>query len=436
MGERACKGVFCEGQCTVAVRSGAPAPDFYWDGQCTACPAKFYKDSHCLVVSRTSWIFNPTKAEHGASLKIGWQKGQDKPQLQLDFRCSRLIPGHCSEGGEIVDEKACGALGVHCEAKCRKPQSSPAPTPQLYWDGQCKACPAKLYSHCSQGGTLVGEKGCGPEKIMCEGRQGVHDWQYKWIKLGLERPHTVFIFCRTFHAPRNFASIPKNPRSLRLNLRSRVGQCAKPAAAPEAADWIIIGGGASGCAAAAALADAGEDVLVLERGQSDLDGGGVEWVGDTIYSPMYISMCEMRGEWASELCQVQWGRHQLSVGVWLFPIAGSWSNRDNQVISWTAGFVDWNMRDTSISQVRCFSLGIVVPWQEHGFTSHLWYHFLYYLWSNMVSWKRTIHEVDEIPWPWWFLMIRGFFHQLSASPLIFCRLNEQFYSFIGLTSGS
>lgn len=48
------------------------------------------------------------------------------------------------------------------------------------------------------------------------------------------------------------------------------GHCAKPAEAPEAADWIIIGGGASGCAAAA-LVDAGEDVLVLERGQSDLD---------------------------------------------------------------------------------------------------------------------------------------------------------------------
>lgn len=169
VGERACKGVFCEGQCTVAVRSGAPSPDFYWDGQCTACPAKFYKDSHC------------------------------------------------AQGGEIVDEKACGLVGAHCEAKCRKPQSSPAPTPQLYWDGQCTACPAKFYSHCSQGGTLVGEKGCGLLKIMCE------------------------------------------------------GQCAKAAAAPEAADWIIIGGGASGCAAAAALADAGEDVLVLERGKSDLD---------------------------------------------------------------------------------------------------------------------------------------------------------------------
>ena len=26
---------------------------------------------------------------------------------------------------------------------------------------QCKACPASLYSHCSDGGKLVGERGCG-----------------------------------------------------------------------------------------------------------------------------------------------------------------------------------------------------------------------------------------------------------------------------------
>lgn len=167
--ERACNGAMCEGQCTVPVRSGAPEPKFYWDGECTACPAKLYKDSHC------------------------------------------------SEGGEIVEEKACGPANAHCEAKCRLPQSSPAPKPKLYWDGQCTACPAHLYSHCSNGGTLVGEKGCGLLKVFCE------------------------------------------------------GHCAKPAEAPEAADWIIIGGGASGCAAAAALVDAGEDVLVLERGQSDLD---------------------------------------------------------------------------------------------------------------------------------------------------------------------
>ena len=38
-----------------------------------------------------------------------------------------------------------------------------------------------------------------------------------------------------------------------------------------------MGGGASGCAAAAALADAGEEVLVLERGQSDLERGGRFW---------------------------------------------------------------------------------------------------------------------------------------------------------------
>ena len=91
------------------------------DGQCTACPAKLYKDSHC------------------------------------------------SEGGEIVEEKACGPVNAHCEAKCRLPQSSPAPKPKLYWDGQCTACPAHLYSHCSNGGTLVGEKGCGLLKVFCEG---------------------------------------------------------------------------------------------------------------------------------------------------------------------------------------------------------------------------------------------------------------------------
>ena len=119
--QRACNGAMCEGQCTVPVRSGAPEPKFYWDRQCTACPAKLYKDSHC------------------------------------------------SEGGEIVEEKACGPVNAHCEAKCRLPQSSPAPKPKLYWDGQCTACPAHLYSHCSNGGTLVGQKGCGMLKVFCEG---------------------------------------------------------------------------------------------------------------------------------------------------------------------------------------------------------------------------------------------------------------------------
>lgn len=49
------------------------------------------------------------------------------------------------------------------------------------------------------------------------------------------------------------------------------GHCLKPPEAPRPADWIIVGGGASGCAAAAALADQGEEVLLLERGPSDLE---------------------------------------------------------------------------------------------------------------------------------------------------------------------
>lgn len=31
VGERACNGALCEGQCTKPVLSGAPEPSFYWD---------------------------------------------------------------------------------------------------------------------------------------------------------------------------------------------------------------------------------------------------------------------------------------------------------------------------------------------------------------------------------------------------------------------
>lgn len=40
---------------------------------------------------------------------------------------------------------------------------------------------------------------------------------------------------------------------------------------PPEADWVVAGGGGAGCAVAAALSDAGEDVVVLERGPSDKD---------------------------------------------------------------------------------------------------------------------------------------------------------------------
>merc|ERR1711963_175719 len=40
---------------------------------------------------------------------------------------------------------------------------------------------------------------------------------------------------------------------------------------PGEIDWIVVGGGAAGCTAATALADAGENVLVIERGPSDID---------------------------------------------------------------------------------------------------------------------------------------------------------------------
>ena len=45
------------------------------------------------------------------------------------------------------------------------------------------------------------------------------------------------------------------------------------AAPPLSADWVVVGGGAGGCAAAATLADGGDSVLLLERGDSDLSPG-------------------------------------------------------------------------------------------------------------------------------------------------------------------
>lgn len=170
VGERACgaAGAYCEGHCTKPAAT-SPRAEFYWDGQCLACPSMLYKDQHCL------------------------------------------------QGGDLVGERACGFAGLYCEGKCRKSQASQAPQPTLYWDNVCSPCPASLYTHCPKGGKLVGERSCGPLKVHCEGR------------------------------------------------------CELPAASPQPADWIIIGAGASGSAAAAALADAGESVLVLERGKSDLD---------------------------------------------------------------------------------------------------------------------------------------------------------------------
>eukprot|EP00913_Durusdinium_trenchii_P014188 g13315.t1 len=111
---------------------------------------------------------------------------------------------------------------------------------RLYWDGQCKACPAHLYSHCSAGGSLVGERGCGFANIFCE------------------------------------------------------GHCERPAAAPRPADWIIVGGGASGCSAAAALADAGEEEEDPDYFQKNFDEtfnltdfyASSKWVAEQLSVPL------------------------------------------------------------------------------------------------------------------------------------------------------
>lgn len=54
---------------------------------------------------------------------------------------------------------------------------------------------------------------------------------------------------------------------------------AETTALPATVGWIVVGGGAAGCGAAAALADAGEDVLVLERGVSDREAPATKQMG-------------------------------------------------------------------------------------------------------------------------------------------------------------
>jgi choline dehydrogenase len=226
LGERGCgfANLYCEAKCSDPKTSSQPLPDqLYWDGQCTPCPVELYTNMHCLnggvLVGKRSCGTANAYCE-GQCAKV--QASVKQPEFYWDGQCTACPSivykdSHCLNGGELVGERSCGTAGAYCEGQCRLSQSSPPPEPEFYWDGQCTACPASLYTHCPRGGKLIGERGCGPLNLGCEGR------------------------------------------------------CELPPRAPSPADWIIIGGGASGCAAAAALADAGESVIVFERGPSDLD---------------------------------------------------------------------------------------------------------------------------------------------------------------------
>lgn len=100
------------------------------------------------------------------------------------------------------------------------------PSVSLYWEPNC----------------TVGMKGCSADGVHVECRWcGVHPYES--------------IVCPVQATDIPVAAGPTNIQPYADNTWS----------------WVIVGGGASGCAAAAALADAGEDVLLLERGSSDLD---------------------------------------------------------------------------------------------------------------------------------------------------------------------
>lgn len=212
----------------------------YWDGQCKLCPATLYKGDHCLeggkligmracgignlsCEGQCQYLRSPPVSRSSFHPEANDSEKED--QEYWDGQCTPCpaelySSQHCLDGGKLVGERACGPWKASCEGRCRLPQSSRPPTAEFHWSGHCVACPARMYSHCPRGSEMVGERYCGalpPVEVKCEAR------------------------CRT------------------------------PPPAPEPADWIIIGGGASGSAAAAALVDAGHDVLLLERGQSDLD---------------------------------------------------------------------------------------------------------------------------------------------------------------------
>jgi len=70
---------------------------------------------------------------------------------------------------------------------------------------------------------------------------------------------------------------------------------------PSEIDWVIVGGGASGCTAAAALADGNENVLVLERGPSDTEilstQSGLTWSEVVVEASEQIRWTD--GPWGS-----------------------------------------------------------------------------------------------------------------------------------------
>jgi len=87
---------------------------------------------------------------------------------------------------------------------------------------------------------------------------------------------------------------------------------------PADADWIVVGGGAGGSAAAAALADHGQNVLVLERGPSDLDVPSTQaqsgWPKSVNDAGQYIRFAE--GTWGV-VGRVLGGGTSLNGGLYL-----------------------------------------------------------------------------------------------------------------------
>ena len=112
------------------------------------------------------------------ALLIVWATSMRVGADYWDGRCTACPAAlykhdHCLKGGTLLGERGCGPSKALCEARCSEPDSSPAAQPdELYWDNVCKPCPSHLYKseHCLQGGVLVGQRACGPAGAYCEGQ--------------------------------------------------------------------------------------------------------------------------------------------------------------------------------------------------------------------------------------------------------------------------
>lgn len=91
--------------------------------------------------------------------------------LALAISCGLAFGLEQEVSTALWDNDECSTGDAQCalhalQARAAKNLTDDAVT--TYWDNQCTPCPAYLYTHCLAGGSLRGERGCGPAGVHCE----------------------------------------------------------------------------------------------------------------------------------------------------------------------------------------------------------------------------------------------------------------------------